>query len=65
MTTIRHDSDKLTAWMREAADEIDKAHVILDNYEVPRSLTNDGVEMTLAARINYVIEALKVHFGIR
>ena len=25
-----HDSDKLTAWMREAADEIDKAHVILD-----------------------------------
>lgn len=51
-----HDSDKLTAWMREAADEIDKAHLILDSHDVPRSLTNDEVEMTLAARVDYVIK---------
>jgi predicted subunit of tRNA(5-methylaminomethyl-2-thiouridylate) methyltransferase len=38
------DGDKLTAWLREAADEIDKAHAVLDQAKVPRSISDDGVE---------------------
>jgi hypothetical protein len=45
------DGDKITAWLREAADELDKAHAILDAHDVPRSLPGTGVECTLAARI--------------
>jgi hypothetical protein len=53
---MTHDGDKMSAWLREAADELDKAHAILDAYGVPRSLPRslggDGeTECTLAARI--------------
>lgn len=45
------DSDKLSAWLREAADEIDAAHVLLDAHRVERTVSEDGTECTLAARI--------------
>lgn len=54
------DGDKLAAWLREAADEIDKAHAILDAHDIPRGLPRnlggDGkTECTLAARIAMAI----------
>jgi hypothetical protein len=50
------DGDKLTAWLREAADEIDKAHAILDEAGMPRRLPGSDVECTLAARIALALE---------
>jgi hypothetical protein len=57
------DGDTLVAWVREAADELEKAHAILDVHGVPRGLPvemgGDGkTECTLAARI-----ALALHRG--
>lgn len=46
------DGDTLVAWLREAADELEKAHAILDHYGVPRSVPGtEPAECTLAARI--------------
>jgi hypothetical protein len=45
------DAEKLVAWLREAADELEKAHRILDAEDVPRSLPDSDAECTLAARI--------------
>lgn len=46
------DGDKLIAWLREGADELEHAHRILDEAGVPRSLPGvEDVECTLAARI--------------
>jgi hypothetical protein len=50
------DGDKMAAWLREAADELDKAHAILDVEGVPRSLPSSEVECTLAARIALALE---------
>lgn len=47
----KRDGDVLVAWVREAADELEKAHGILDAYSVPRAIGGDGVQCTLAARI--------------
>jgi hypothetical protein len=47
----QRDGDKLAAWLREAADELDKAHALLDDLGVPRSTPGSDVECTLAARI--------------
>lgn len=45
------DGDTLAAWLREGADELAKAHAILDVAGVPRSLPGrEPVECTLAAR---------------
>lgn len=44
------DAEKMIAWLREAADELEKAHKLLDDCGVPRVL-RDEVPMTLAARI--------------
>ena len=53
------DGDKMAAWLREAADELDKAHAYLDANEVPRSLSGDGVECTLAARIAMAMDPVQ------
>lgn len=51
MADLQSDGDKLAAWLREGADEIDKAHAVLDVAGVPRSIPGSDVECTLAARI--------------
>jgi len=45
------DAEKLIAWMREGADELEKAHLVLDMANIPRKLTGTDVEYTLSARI--------------
>lgn len=48
------DADKLVAWMREAADELEKAHRYLDEVaQVPRENPDTGNPFTLTARIAY------------
>ena len=54
------DGDKLVAWLREAADELENAHALLDAYKTPRKLPaglgGDGTtECTLAARISLAL----------
>lgn len=51
-----HQADQLTAWLREAADEIDNAHRVLDGCGIPRTNPASGNELTLAARIAYTID---------
>lgn len=51
MTPPVRDAETLIAWLREAADELENAHAVLDLHDVPRDLTDDGVDCTLAARI--------------
>lgn len=47
------DAETLVAWVREAADELEKAHAYLDECaDAPRD--RDGVQMTLAARIAWL-----------
>lgn len=48
---MERNGDKMVAWLREAADEIEKAHALLDDLKVPRG-RSEGIEMTLAARIS-------------
>ena len=48
------DAAKLVAWLREAADELEKAHRYLDDIDVPRRLLSSEVELTLVARIAYL-----------
>lgn len=50
------DGDKMASWLREAADELDKAHGLLDALNVPRGLPGSDVECTLAARIGMAHE---------
>jgi hypothetical protein len=50
------DGDKLIAWLREGADELEKAHAVLDLADVPRSLPGSDVECTLAARIALAVD---------
>jgi hypothetical protein len=45
------DADKMVVWLREAADELEKAHNLLDEAGVPRIRRESGNAMTLAARI--------------
>jgi hypothetical protein len=52
------DAERLVAWVREAADELEKAHGLLDEAGVPRC-REEGVAMTLAARIYTLIEAAR------
>jgi|tagenome__1003787_1003787.scaffolds.fasta_scaffold17621658_2 hypothetical protein len=49
----------MTAWLREAANELDTAHTVLDTYGVPRRIDHDGrnAECTLAARITLALGA--------
>jgi hypothetical protein len=50
------DAERLVAWLREAADELEKAHRILDEADVPRVREESGNPMTLAARIYTLME---------
>lgn len=50
------DAEKIVAWMREAANELEKAHKCLDVLRVPRSLPGSSHECTLAARIALLAE---------
>jgi hypothetical protein len=50
------DAEQLVAWLREAANELEKAHAILDEAGVPRVRAETGNAMTLAARIHTLIE---------
>lgn len=55
--TAQRDGDTLIAWLREGADELEKAHAFLDHLEVPRSIPGNGpTECTLAARIALLAE---------
>lgn len=45
------DAELLVAWVREAADELEKAHALLDDIRVPRGCGPENTPMTLAARI--------------
>lgn len=50
------DAEKLVAWLREGANELELAHALLDEYGVPRGRPkSEGIEMTLAARIYYLM----------
>lgn len=51
------DAERLIAYVREAADELEKAHQVLDHAGVPRSIPGrEPVECTLAARIAVALE---------
>ena len=51
------DAEKLVAWVREAADELEKAHAFLDAHDVPRSVPgHEPTECTLAARIAVALD---------
>jgi len=49
------DAEKLVLWLYEGADELLKAHYLLDEYGVPRERADSDAEMTLAARIYYLM----------
>jgi hypothetical protein len=52
----KRDGDVFIAWVREAADELEKAHAILDEAGAPRSIPGSDTECTLAARIALALE---------
>jgi protoheme ferro-lyase len=47
---VAEDHEALVAWLREAADELENAHLGLDAHGVPQHAA-DGTPYTLAARI--------------
>lgn len=47
----RRDGHTLAACLRQGADELEKAHAVLDTHGVPRSIPGSNSECTLAARI--------------
>jgi hypothetical protein len=49
------DAEKLIAWLREAADELEKAHAYLDAINAPRRVPGSDVDCTLAARIALLV----------
>lgn len=59
MTNIDNapDAEKLIAWLREGAYELQNAHRVLDDAGVPRR--NAEAEYTLAARIALLVPANK------
>lgn len=57
MTPTERPETKLGVWLREAANEIDNAHLTLDMLEEPRT-SPDGTERTLARRISEMHDRL-------
>lgn len=53
------DKEKLPAWLREAAMELEKAHGVLDEAGVPDA-ADDGTPISLALRIAYALDAAGV-----
>jgi hypothetical protein len=58
-TNAAKDAEMLVAWLREAANELEVAHGILDEAGVPRVRAESGNPMTLAARIFTALEATR------
>lgn len=54
------DGETLVAWLREGADELEKAHRLLDDLLIPRSLPGTKVECTLTARIALLAQTVGV-----
>lgn len=52
----KNDAELLIAWVREAADELEKAHAYLDALDVPRGFPDSDADCTLAARISILAE---------
>lgn len=54
MASVRpaQDAANMIAWLREAANELEKAHTLLDDCQVPRAL-RESIPMTLSARIGF------------
>jgi hypothetical protein len=52
---VQGDAELLVAWVREAANELELAHALLDEAGVPRG-REEGVAMTLATRIFTLVE---------
>lgn len=50
---MRDDAATLIAWTREAADELERAHYVLDILGAPRTLREEETQLSLAARIRY------------
>lgn len=48
--------DMMSAWLRQAALEVESAHDVLDSFGVPRSISDDKAELTLGARITTFAE---------
>jgi hypothetical protein len=48
------DSDRLVAWLREGAHELENAHRVLDECPVPR-VAVDGKALSLAGRIAWLL----------
>jgi hypothetical protein len=53
---VKSDAETLVEWLREGAAELEKAHRVLDDHDVPRSLPESNVECTLAARIALALD---------
>lgn len=51
---LKDDAEKIPAWLREGATEIEGAHAVLDGAGVPRD--NNGTPLTLAARIAVALQ---------
>lgn len=68
--TVMRDAERLisnlrtaasaAAWLSEAAVELERAHHVLDDEQVPRVRPESGKEMTLAARIHYLVVSQKI-----
>jgi hypothetical protein len=56
------DHQKLPAWLREAAREIENAHRTLDELGAPRT-ADDGTPITLALRITVLFDSLSNQSG--
>lgn len=51
---FRSDGSRLVAWLREAADELENAHAVLDGDDVPRINPSTGRAFTLVARVAFL-----------
>ena len=51
------DKQKLPAWLREAAAELEKAHRVLDEHGAPDA-ADDGTPISLALRISVALDSL-------
>lgn len=50
------DAEKLIAWVREAAYELENAHRVLDDEGIPREEFRSRAALTLAGRIHVLTQ---------
>jgi hypothetical protein len=53
---VSGDAETLVAWLREAADELEKAHAYLDATGAPRRVPGSVNECTLVARVSLLLD---------